>query len=146
LTLSSLETNAVLCCDGLSVVTYFPLHWITAMSILFCLYYSVIILWLINCSYLISVKPECAITQREIESQTRLICDVTANPRDVSFTWLFQNTTLHEGVTSRGLQSVFTLDHGVSPLGTYSCYAKNDIGTSIPCEIDVTGKWFSGIF
>ncbi|XP_065562722.1 hemicentin-1-like isoform X7 [Artemia franciscana] len=84
-------------------------------------------------------KPECAITQREIESQTRLICDVTANPRDVSFTWLFQNTTLHEGVTSRGLQSVFTLDHGVSPLGTYSCYAKNDIGTSIPCEIDVTG-------
>ncbi|CAB3363001.1 Hypothetical predicted protein [Cloeon dipterum] len=92
-------------------------------------------------------KPECAITQREMEGKLVLICNASANPTDVDFTWKIknENETIEENVETRGLVSILTLESRVENFRTYLCFANNSVGMSIPCERDITdpGWWAS---
>ncbi|XP_046675859.1 hemicentin-2-like isoform X6 [Homalodisca vitripennis] len=87
-------------------------------------------------------KPECGITQSEMGGKVVLICTATANPAEVDFTWKVknENETIEENVNKVGLQSFLTLETRVENVRTYLCYANNSVGSSIPCERDVTGN------
>lgn len=89
-------------------------------------------------------KPECAITQTDIDGNPALICTANANPKEVTFTWRVKglNETPDDmnSIRQHGLQSYLILDSGVDQFRTYLCYANNSVGVSIPCERDVAGK------
>uniref|UniRef100_A0A1B6LS03 Ig-like domain-containing protein n=1 Tax=Graphocephala atropunctata TaxID=36148 RepID=A0A1B6LS03_9HEMI len=87
-------------------------------------------------------KPECGITQTEVSGKVVLICTATANPAEVDFTWKVknENETIEDNVEKVGLQSFLTLETRVENVRTYLCYANNSVGSSIPCERDVTGN------
>jgi len=89
-----------------------------------------------------SDKPECGISQQEVNGRVTLICRVHANPPNVTFLWRIKgdNDTIEEGVELRGMESYLTLESGVDSFSTYLCFAKNSVGMSIPCERDVQGK------
>lgn len=85
-------------------------------------------------------KPECGITQGEVDGKLALICAAHANPREVDFTWRIknENDTLEENIEKKGLQSILMLDSHVENFRTYVCVANNSEGPSVPCERDVT--------
>ncbi|XP_054284692.1 hemicentin-2-like isoform X5 [Macrosteles quadrilineatus] len=85
-------------------------------------------------------KPECGITQTEVSGKMVLICTATANPADVDFTWKVknENETIEDNIEKVGLQSFLTLETRVENFRTYLCVANNSVGSSIPCERDVT--------
>jgi hypothetical protein len=87
-------------------------------------------------------KPECAITQREVEGKLVLICNASANPTDVDFMWKIknENETIEENVETKGLVSILTLESRSENFRTYLCFANNSVGMSIPCERDITGQ------
>ncbi|XP_054282603.1 hemicentin-1-like isoform X4 [Macrosteles quadrilineatus] len=87
-------------------------------------------------------KPECGITQTEVSGKMVLICTATANPADVDFTWKVknENETIEDNIEKVGLQSFLTLETRVENFRTYLCVANNSVGSSIPCERDVTGN------
>jgi hypothetical protein len=89
-----------------------------------------------------SDKPECGITQGEVDGKLALICAAHANPKEVDFTWRIknENETLEENIEKKGLQSILTLDSHVENFRTYVCVANNSEGPSVPCERDVTRK------
>ncbi|XP_077283136.1 nephrin-like [Arctopsyche grandis] len=86
-------------------------------------------------------KPECGITQTEIEGYQVLVCTANANPKEVSFTWRLKNENdsfgAAEQVRQRGYQSILKLDPAAQAFRTYLCVASNQVGSSIPCERDV---------
>ncbi|XP_046400693.1 hemicentin-1 isoform X3 [Ischnura elegans] len=88
-------------------------------------------------------KPECGITQTEVNGKLVLICRASANPAEVDFFWRIkngsENETVEENVESGGpLSSILTLETRVENFRTYLCFANNSVGMSIPCERDVT--------
>ncbi|XP_059487903.1 uncharacterized protein LOC132203822 isoform X4 [Neocloeon triangulifer] len=85
-------------------------------------------------------KPECAITQREVHGKLVLICNASANPTEVDFTWKIknENETIEENIETNGLTSMLTLESRVENFRTYLCFANNSVGMSIPCERDIT--------
>ncbi|XP_071450004.1 uncharacterized protein nrm [Hetaerina americana] len=88
-------------------------------------------------------KPECGITQTEVNGKLVLICRASANPGEVDFFWRIkngsENETVEENVESGGpLSSILTLETRVENFRTYLCFANNSVGMSIPCERDVT--------
>ncbi|XP_039278812.1 uncharacterized protein LOC111055569 [Nilaparvata lugens] len=85
-------------------------------------------------------KPECGITQSEMDGKLVLICTAHANPTEVDFTWRIknENETIEENIEKRGLQSFLTLETRVENFRTYLCFTNNSVGMSIPCERDVT--------
>lgn len=91
----------------------------------------------------LSVKPECGITQSEVNGKPVLICQAHANPTEVDFTWKIknENETVEDFIENRGLQSHLTLESRIENFRTYLCFANNSIGMSIPCERDVTGTY-----
>lgn len=87
-------------------------------------------------------KPECGITQSEIDGFQVLICTANANPTEVTFTWKIKNdndSLTDEVIRQHGLQSHLRLSTSVGQFRTYLCFANNSVGISIPCERDVTG-------
>lgn len=90
--------------------------------------------------------PECTIAMKEVNGNPTLICNVNANPQEVSFRWYMreENSNNTEEVSSfyqEGLTSYLTLDTSADTLRTYFCYANNSVGTNpVPCEMDVAGK------
>lgn len=89
--------------------------------------------------------PECGIVKTEINGNPALVCTAVANPQEVSFTWRIQgsNDTIEpSSITQEGSRSTLILDSSVDTVRTYLCIAKNYVGESVPCEIDVTGKSF----
>ncbi|XP_069698096.1 hemicentin-2 isoform X4 [Periplaneta americana] len=91
---------------------------------------------LINVLY----KPECGITQGDVDGKLALICTAHANPKEVDFTWRIksENYTLDDNIEKKGLQSILILDNRVEQFRTYVCIANNSEGASVPCERDVT--------
>ncbi|RZF42221.1 hypothetical protein LSTR_LSTR004370 [Laodelphax striatellus] len=87
-------------------------------------------------------KPECGITQSEMDGKLVLICTAHANPTEVDFTWRIknENETIEENIEKKGLQSFLTLETRVENFRTYLCFTNNSVGMSIPCERDVTGN------
>lgn len=92
-------------------------------------------------------KPECGITQTELDGSPALVCTAHANPKEVTFTWRVKglNETPDDinNIQQHGMQSYLILDSGVDTFRTYLCYANNSVGISIPCERDVAGESFS---
>ncbi|XP_067007165.1 nephrin isoform X1 [Anabrus simplex] len=90
-------------------------------------------------------KPECGITQTEMDGKLVLTCTANANPPEVDFTWRIknENDTIEENVEKKGHQSQLTLESYVENFRTYLCFANNSVGVSIPCERDVTGHVIS---
>ncbi|XP_049814950.1 hemicentin-1 isoform X1 [Schistocerca nitens] len=86
-------------------------------------------------------KPECAITQAEMDGKLVLTCSTSANPPEVDFTWRIknENDTIEENVEKKGQSSILTLESYVENFRTYLCFANNSVGVGIPCERDVTG-------
>lgn len=87
-------------------------------------------------------KPECAITQAEMDGKLILTCSTSANPPEVDFTWRIknENDTIEENVEKKGQSSILTLESYVENFRTYLCFANNSVGVGIPCERDVTGE------
>ena len=77
---------------------------------------------------------------RKVEGKTRIICEVTANPKLVDFTWMLNNATLTADLVHMGLQSILTVDAAAHTTGVYFCYANNSAGVSTPCEINIEGS------
>lgn len=94
----------------------------------------------------VTVKPECSITQLEMDGKLHLTCSAKANPSEVDFLWRIkdENGTIEEDIDKRGQQSILTLDSHVENFRTYLCFSNNSVGTGIPCERDITGiiKYF----
>lgn len=93
-------------------------------------------------------KPECGITQGDVDGKLALICTAHANPKEVDFTWRIksENSTLDDNIEKKGLQSILILDNRVEHFRTYVCIANNSEGASVPCERDVTraeGGWWN---
>lgn len=88
-------------------------------------------------------KPECSITKTEIDNKHVLTCTAMANPKIVDFTWRIkgENDTLENNIEKKVGKSFLTLDSRDENFRTYFCYANNSVGVSIPCELDVTGKF-----
>ncbi|KAL1124451.1 hypothetical protein AAG570_001077 [Ranatra chinensis] len=85
-------------------------------------------------------KPECGISQQEMEGKLVLKCTARADPSDVDFTWKIknENETIEENIEKNGLESLLKLETRIENFRTYLCYANNSVGVSIPCEHDVT--------
>lgn len=73
-----------------------------------------------------------------------LICNVDANPTDVTFTWKIQGTNDTQidpsTITQDGVKSILMLDSSIDTVRTYLCYANNTVDMGVPCEIDVAGN------
>ena len=60
------------------------------------------------------------------------------------FRWIHENRTFTEDdITVDGMTSYISVSAMEENFGTYTCYVKNAIGNGIPCEIDVTGKFWA---
>ncbi|XP_077537762.1 neuronal cell adhesion molecule-like [Haemaphysalis longicornis] len=97
----------------------------------------------------ITVKhsPACNQSQTTVYAASRheevhIICDVTAEPQDVSFGWTFNNSATKHDVssfTSSGARSVlYYTARKESDYGTFQCLANNSIGAmKMPCYFQI---------
>lgn len=91
-----------------------------------------------------SDKPECTITQSEMNDEKVLICTAVANPDEVEFEWsiIDSNDTIEdEVITQRGLQSIVKLEQlalDENPR-VFSCIVNNTVGVSEECVFTVEG-------
>uniref|UniRef100_A0A8D8XSH0 Hemicentin-2 n=1 Tax=Cacopsylla melanoneura TaxID=428564 RepID=A0A8D8XSH0_9HEMI len=94
-------------------------------------------------------KPECGISQQQHDGKILLTCIASGNPAEIEFKWNVKdnNETITEGVVKYGNRSELTLEWSSGNIQTYQCHASNSVGTSIPCELDVTGSgpWWAAL-
>ncbi|CAG0881271.1 unnamed protein product [Darwinula stevensoni] len=92
-------------------------------------------------------KPECVMKREEVSGEIRLTCEVQANPKEVTFTWLFGNETLSRGIRTKGLRSSYVVQQAAAAAagqGNYVCLVNNSLGPAeSPCEMELTelGGW-----
>ncbi|GBP62110.1 hypothetical protein EVAR_53888_1 [Eumeta japonica] len=86
------------------------------------------------------IAPECGISKRDVDGSSFLVCTSHANPNVVSYSWKLKNdndSLNGEEISQVGQEGLLKLSDSVDQHRTYLCYAKNSVGLSRPCEIDI---------
>lgn len=103
--------------------------------------------------FCVTVAPVCKPAQKivygiALGETARILCDVEANPTDVTFYWTFNNSATatvtmdsrqHSRFVSEGMRSSLSFTPiSKSDFGKLACWAKNGVGTQLePCIFSV---------